>query len=66
MQANIEDRGPKGECTPLMEAASGGFQSIVELLVSHGADVNATSNTGTICFSIFMYEKCVCNCEHML
>jgi len=46
MHANVEDCGAKGECTPLMEAASGGYAEIVRLLLSHGADVNARSNTG--------------------
>nr|XP_018668743.1 ankyrin repeat domain-containing protein 17 isoform X3 [Ciona intestinalis] len=46
MHANVEDCGAKGECTPLMEASSGGYSDIVRLLLSHGADVNATSNTG--------------------
>lgn len=47
MQANVEDRGIKGECTPLMEAASAGHIDIVRLLVAHGADVNAQSSSGT-------------------
>ncbi|KAK9891834.1 hypothetical protein WA026_016633 [Henosepilachna vigintioctopunctata] len=46
MHANVEDRGIKGECTPLMEAASAGHLDIVRLLVAHGADVNAQSTTG--------------------
>ncbi|XP_050430101.1 ankyrin repeat domain-containing protein 17 isoform X3 [Adelges cooleyi] len=46
MQANVEDRGIKGDCTPLMEAASSGFVEIVRLLLAHGADVNALSSTG--------------------
>ncbi|XP_076458680.1 ankyrin repeat and KH domain-containing protein 1-like isoform X4 [Babylonia areolata] len=44
MNANVEDRGIKGDCTPLMEAASGGFVDIVRLLLLHGADVNAQSS----------------------
>ncbi|XP_015377737.1 PREDICTED: ankyrin repeat domain-containing protein 17-like isoform X3 [Diuraphis noxia] len=46
MQANVEDRGIKGDCTPLMEAASSGFVEIVRLLLAHGAVVNALSSTG--------------------
>ncbi|KAL8603592.1 hypothetical protein ACOMHN_022544 [Nucella lapillus] len=46
MNANVEDRGIKGDCTPLMEAASGGFVDIVRLLLLHGADVNAQSSAG--------------------
>lgn len=46
MHANVEDRGIKGECTPLMEAASAGHLDIVRLLVAHGADVNAQSTSG--------------------
>uniref|UniRef100_A0A8D8UUR8 Ankyrin repeat and KH domain-containing protein 1 n=1 Tax=Cacopsylla melanoneura TaxID=428564 RepID=A0A8D8UUR8_9HEMI len=46
MHANVEDRGIKGECTPLMEAASSGFYEIVRLLVNHGADVNGQSSSG--------------------
>ncbi|XP_064628158.1 ankyrin repeat domain-containing protein 17-like isoform X2 [Lineus longissimus] len=46
MRANVEDRGIKGDCTPLMEAASGGFVDIVTLLIAHGADVNAQSSAG--------------------
>ena len=30
MRANVEDRGMKGDCTPLMEAASAGHTGIVE------------------------------------
>lgn len=46
MHANVEDRGIKGDCTPLMEAASAGFVDIVRLLIAHGADVNAQSSSG--------------------
>lgn len=46
MQANVEDRGIKGDCTPLMEAASGGFVDVVRLLIAHNADVNAQSSAG--------------------
>lgn len=48
MHANVEDRGIKGECTPLMEAASAGHLDIVRLLVAHGADVNAQSTSGNV------------------
>ncbi|XP_056017812.1 ankyrin repeat domain-containing protein 17-like isoform X4 [Ostrea edulis] len=46
MKANVEDRGIKGDCTPLMEAASGGYVDIVKLLIAHDADVNAQSSAG--------------------
>ncbi|XP_066594349.1 ankyrin repeat and KH domain-containing protein 1 isoform X2 [Prorops nasuta] len=46
MNANVEDRGVKGDCTPLMEAASAGHVDIVSLLIAHGADVNAQSTSG--------------------
>ena len=46
MKANVEDRGSKGDCTPLMEAASGGFVDIVRLLLHHNANVNAQSSSG--------------------
>lgn len=48
MNANVEDRGIKGDCTPLMEAASAGHVDIVRLLIAHGADVNAQSTSGRI------------------
>lgn len=48
MHANVEDRGIKGDITPLMAAASGGYVDIVKLLLVHGADVNAQSSTGKI------------------
>lgn len=46
MKANVEDRGIKGDCTPLMEAASGGHVDIVRLLLLHSADINAQSSAG--------------------
>ncbi|CAL1532640.1 unnamed protein product [Lymnaea stagnalis] len=46
MKANVEDRGIKGDCTPLMEAASGGHVDIVRLLLLHNADINAQSSAG--------------------
>ena len=48
MRANVEDRGMKGDCTPLMEAASAGHTDIVKLLIGHCADVNAQSSSGEI------------------
>lgn len=48
MRANVEDRGMKGDCTPLMEAASAGHTEIVKLLLSHNAEVNAQSSSGKI------------------
>ncbi|XP_055679921.1 ankyrin repeat and KH domain-containing protein mask isoform X9 [Lutzomyia longipalpis] len=47
MSAQVEDRGQKNDCTPLMEAASAGHVDIIKLLISHGADVNAQSSTVT-------------------
>jgi ankyrin repeat protein len=47
MRANVEDRGVKGDCTPLMEAASAGHLDIVKLLIAHAADVNAQSSSGS-------------------
>lgn len=46
MHANVEDRGIKGDITPLMAAANGGHVKIVKLLLAHKADVNAQSSTG--------------------
>lgn len=46
MRANVEDRGIKGDCTPLMEGASAGHVEIVKLLIAHNADVNAQSSSG--------------------
>jgi len=46
MKANIEDKGVKGDCTPLMEAANAGYVDIVQLLIVNGADVNAKSTAG--------------------
>ena len=48
MRANVEDRGMKGDCTPLMEAASAGHTEIVKLLLSHNAEVNAQSSSGKL------------------
>ena len=53
MRANVEDRGMKGDCTPLMEAASAGHTEIVKLLLSHNAEVNAQSSSGTEIFRFF-------------
>uniref|UniRef100_A0A5S6QY69 ANK_REP_REGION domain-containing protein n=1 Tax=Trichuris muris TaxID=70415 RepID=A0A5S6QY69_TRIMR len=41
-----DERGTKGDCTPLMEAASAGHTDIVRCLIEHGADVNAHSSVG--------------------
>lgn len=66
MNANVEDRGIKGDCTPLMEAASAGHVDIVSLLIAHGADVNAQSTSGKLrisgklsfFFTYFFYLLC--------
>lgn len=57
MKANVEDRGIKGDCTPLMEAASGGYVDIVKLLISHGADVNAQSSAGKYGNFLYLVHK---------
>lgn len=65
MHANVEDRGIKGDITPLMAAASGGYVDIVKLLLVHGADVNAQSSTGRIYIYIYKshtYVGSVCPC----
>lgn len=65
MHANVEDRGIKGDITPLMAAASGGYVDIVKLLLVHGADVNAQSSTGrtplhfTKIIIIFLFSLCL-------
>lgn len=57
MSANVEDRGIKGDCTPLMEAASAGHVDVVSLLIAHGADVNAQSTSGMECScNIHIYD----------
>ena len=38
MRANVEDRGMKGDCTPLMEAASAGHTDIVRYVTTDEAD----------------------------
>lgn len=48
MHANVEDRGIKGDITPLMAAANGGHVEIVKLLLAHDADVNSQSSTGML------------------
>lgn len=54
MNANVEDRGIKGDCTPLMEAASAGHVDIVSLLIAHGADVNAQSTSGKKLYTSYL------------
>jgi len=58
MGANVDDRGSKGDLTPLMDAASQGHVDIVRLLMSHGADANAQSACGN---SALMYS---CSAGH--
>jgi len=66
MKANIEDKGVKGDCTPLMEAANAGYVDIVQLLIANGADVNAKSTAGETRVAILIITsdkgggKCVC------
>ena len=49
------DRGTKGEMTPLMEAAYNGHTDIVTLLIDHGHDINRKSSTGN---TALMYACC--------
>lgn len=60
MHANVEDRGIKGDITPLMAAASGGYVDIVKLLLVHGADVNAQSSTGKNLSSLTIISLSLC------
>ena len=46
MRANVEDRGMKGDCTPLMEAASAGHTELVRLLLEAGAEINHRTDQG--------------------
>lgn len=46
MNASVDDRGSKGDCTPLMEASSGGYIDIVKLLLENAAEVNSQSQAG--------------------
>ena len=57
MRANVEDRGMKGDCTPLMEAASAGHLDIVNLLIDHEADVNALSPSRTYIYTLYYGYK---------
>uniref|UniRef100_A0A8C9N2Y0 Ankyrin repeat and KH domain containing 1 n=1 Tax=Serinus canaria TaxID=9135 RepID=A0A8C9N2Y0_SERCA len=57
MHANVEDRGNKGDITPLMAAASGGYVDIVKLLLVHCADVNAQSSTGNWGLAALLIER---------
>ncbi len=45
-KAGVDDRDPKRELTPLMWAVNGGQVKMVETLIAHGADVNATDVVG--------------------
>ena len=67
MRANVEDRGMKGDCTPLMEAASAGHTEIVKLLLSHNAEVNAQSSSGTDNFHFFslLFSNSLFICSHL-
>lgn len=47
LKSDVEDRGTKGDRTPLMEAACGGYLDIVRLLLAHKANVNAQAPSGT-------------------
>jgi len=53
MSVNVEDRGAKGDCTPLMDAASAGYGDVVRLLYANGADVNAKSSAGMLSCTVY-------------
>jgi len=53
MRTNVDDRGTKNDCTPLMEAASAGHADIVKLLIAHGANMNAQSTIGMCLIIMF-------------
>ena len=46
MRQPVDDRGAKGDLTPLMAAASGGHEEIVRLLLHHLANPNLQTLTG--------------------
>jgi len=46
LKSDVEDRGTKGDRTPLMEASCGGYLDIVRLLLAHKANVNAQAPSG--------------------
>ncbi|CAF4065249.1 unnamed protein product [Rotaria sordida] len=48
----IEGTGETAGRTPLFHACAKGFQDIVEYLIDHGADVNATEDSGLSCLHI--------------
>ena len=53
--ASGDERGTKGEMTPLMEAAYNGNTDIVTLLIDHGREINRKSSTGN---TALMYACC--------
>jgi len=48
LKSDVEDRGTKGDRTPLMEAACGGYLDIVRLLLAHKANINAQAPSGNL------------------
>ena len=48
MWANVEDRGMKGDCILLMEAASSGQLEIVKLLILMQLDNFQVTRTGSL------------------
>ena len=52
LKADVEDRGTKGDRTPLMEAAFGGSLDLVRLLLAHKANVNAQAPSGKLSLSL--------------
>ena len=53
--ASGDERGTKGEMTPLMEAAYNGHTDIVTLLIDYGHEINRKSSTGN---TALMYACC--------
>jgi len=66
MKANIEDKGVKGDCTPLMEAANAGYVDIIQLLIANGADVNAKSTAGTAHGNFEHSTDFVVSCKYLI
>ena len=58
LKSDVEDRGTKGDRTPLMEAACGGYLDIVRLLLAHKANVNAQAPSGNL--TSLAAESCNC------
>ena len=46
---SVDERGPKNDLTPLMEAVINGHEDCAKVLIEHGANVNAQSENGKSC-----------------